>query len=120
MPLSRFNTGLPLSSKGGEGAFSVSRLLGGRACGRQQKKQTKYTDHEKMQFWDTTEHERGLTRTPHGAIKGTKARTCTEKTLHAIPRYTIVHLMQMSDSAPSVLCTNAYGCVSSSLHCGGV
>ena len=37
---------------------------------------------DRVQFRGTTEHERGLTRTSHGALKGTKARTRTEKTLH--------------------------------------
>ena len=30
------------------------------------KKGKKNTEHERVQFWGTTEHERGLTRTPHG------------------------------------------------------
>ena len=42
----------------------------------------------------------GLKRTPHCALKDTKARTRTEKTLYTIPGCTIIHLMQMSDSVP--------------------
>ena len=45
-----------------------------------------------------------FTRTPHGAFKGTKARTPTEKTLYTklIPGCTniYIHPMQMSDSVP--------------------
>ena len=43
--------------------FSLTRA---RVCGGQQKKQNKYTEHERVQFLGTTEHERGPTRTPHG------------------------------------------------------
>ena len=87
-----------------------------------------HTEHERVQFLGTTEHDRGLTRTPHGenthterervqfrlslntrgcltrtphgALKDTKARTRTEKTLYTKPRCIIIHLMQMSDSVP--------------------
>ena len=52
-----------------------------------------------------------LTRTPHGALKGTKARTRTGKSLYTIPGCTFVHLMQMSDSVPIGVST---------LICGGV
>ena len=62
------------------------------------KKEQKHTEHERVQFM--TEHDRGLTRTPHGALKGTKARTHIEKTLYTIPGCTIIHLMYMSDSVP--------------------
>ena len=111
-------------------AFFVSRLVGGRVCGRQrqQKANKTHTEQERVQFRGTAEHERGpcahatrekialntrrcsfgiplntrghLTTTPHGALKGTKARARTEKTLTTIPGCTIVQLMQMSDSVP--------------------
>ena len=45
----------------------VSRLLGHRVCGRQEKKTKKqHIEHERVQVLGTTEHERGLTRTPLG------------------------------------------------------
>ena len=83
--------------RGGIFCFSLTR---GRACGRQQRNTKTNTEHERLQFWGTTEHERGLTRTPHGALKCTKTRTRTEKTLYTIHGCTIVHLMQISDSGP--------------------
>ena len=43
----------------------VSRLLG-VVCSAGSKKGKKHTEHERVQFWGTTEHERGLARTPHG------------------------------------------------------
>ena len=98
--------------------FSLTR---GRVCGLQQKN----TEHERVQFLGTTVHERGpythttqqkhtlntrgcLTRTSHGALKGTKAHTRTEKTLYTIPRCIIIHPMQMSDSVPFVV---MYECI---------
>ena len=35
-------------------------------AGRRKKNEKKHTGHERVQFVGTTEHERGLTRTPHG------------------------------------------------------
>ena len=51
----------------------MSRLLGVvYAAGSKKKAKQKHTEHERVQFWGTTEHERvpytrgGLTRTPYG------------------------------------------------------
>ena len=62
--------------------------------------QKTHTEHERVQFWVPLNTRGCLTRTPHGALEGTKARTRTEKTLYTIPGCTIIHLMQMSDSVP--------------------
>ena len=72
-----------------------------RGHGRQQKKQNKHTLNTRGCSFGVPLNSRGcLTRTPHGALKGTKARTRTEKTSYSIPGCTILHLMQMSDSVP--------------------
>ena len=44
--------------------FSLTRASCMRHAGEKTKK--KHTEHERVQFLGTTEHERGLTRTPHG------------------------------------------------------
>ena len=57
-----------LSFKLGEAFFVfVSRLLEVvYAAGSKKKAKTKHTEHERVQFLGTTEHERGFTRTQHG------------------------------------------------------
>ena len=82
-------------------SFFVSRLLGPRVCGRQEKKNEKKTLSTRGCSFRVPLNTRGcLTRTPHGTLKGTKARTRTEHTLYTIPGCTTIHLMQMSDSVP--------------------
>ena len=74
--------------------FFFSRLLGPRVCGRQKKKRKKkQTEHERVQVWVPLNTRGCLIRTPHGALKGTKAHTRTEKTRYTIPGWTIIHLM---------------------------
>ena len=79
--------------------FFVSRLLGPRVCGRQEKKKRKkkHTEHERVQFLGTTEHERGpythatrrktywtregavLSTTEHERVPYTHATRCTRR-----------------------------------------
>ena len=59
-----------LMVRGGFFCFSLTR---GRVCGRQQKQsKQKHTEHERVQFWGTTEHE----RVPY--THATRQRTHTE------------------------------------------
>ena len=91
------------------------------AVGRRKKRKKKHTEHKRVQFLGTTEHEREPYTHATRSLKRTKARTHAEKTFYTIPRCTIIHLMQMSDSVPfGVMYLNASVCVSSSLLCGGV
>ena len=53
-------------------------------CCRKQKMYIKLkrdSEHARTKFWGSIEHERGLTRMPHGALDNSKACICTEKTL---------------------------------------
>ena len=100
-----------------------SRLLGvAYAAGR--KKAKKHTEHDRVQLWGAAEHKRRpythatrqkthtghervqfwvplntrgcITHTPHGAPKGTKARTRTEKTLGG-PFFIRIHIPRTYD-----------------------
>ena len=42
-----------------------------------EKNEKKHTEHERVQFLGTTEHERGLTRTPHGKKHTLNTRRCS-------------------------------------------
>ena len=52
--------------------FSLTQVC---VCGRQQNKEKfkKDTEHERVQFWVATEHERDRARISHGLLKGAKA-----------------------------------------------
>ena len=72
---------LKLGCKGTLFLFFVSRLLGPRVCGRQEKKRKKTHWAREGAVLSTNEHERG----PHGGLKCIKARSRTEKTLYTLP-----------------------------------
>ena len=119
------------------------------AAGRKEKRKKKHTEHEMVQFLGTTEHERGLTRTPHGEKHTLNTTGCSfeyhwkrEGALHArhtvhskvqqhIPHWKDVINYTKMNNYPShadvrfgafrcYVLLNASDCFSSSLLCGGV
>ena len=59
--------------------FFVSRLLGPRVCGREEKKKRKkkHTEHERVQFLVPLNTRGGLTRPPHGSKHTLNTRGCS-------------------------------------------
>ena len=60
------------------GFFFVSRFLGVLyAAGSKKKSKKKPTEHERVQFWGTTEHERGAFHARHMAKHTLNTRVCS-------------------------------------------
>ena len=78
----------------GEAFCFVSRLLRVVYAAGSKKTAKKHTEHERVKFWVPLNTRGGLTRTPHGALKCTKARTTLKR------RYTLYQDVQTRDLAP--------------------